>query len=338
MPENFAWSDNKEGNGSGPKFESPWGNGKDRGDGPRPQPQLDEERQRRPPEVLPERRREGPPNNPFPELEIRGQDPPESNPRNNFNWNIGVPDREKPRMHTLSARDYVFMGAASGGMTEVVKQVKPYFEVPVPKSALGSTATLGTLERSAFAERATLQEAMILGEKGYGTRIAAQAGKGALLAGGALVTGLVLDSLLGNDANPTSPTRLLLDGLVLPGILVSSLSARDKVIYGSAVFCATRAAEYLWANKTSGSLDTLPDRTSEDAKKNQSTLNFSSLLIPNECDALLLPAVVLGLPGKYKLAGAAGAYVAGRTFNAIRYHNNPSYEGYLVKPVTRQGR
>ncbi len=362
MPlEDFRSSDGKDGGqGPGPLAEKFWGGG----DGPRPPmlreggnrhggngPQPEMERQGdKPGGISPELERNKGGGN-FPQLELvpnRVPPPVNSGTDNSMFFPATPGDPDKPKIHSLNVRDYLTLAGITGSIVEGGKHLwltSPLRVEPGAASKLigesGGTisgagrTSLGALERGAVAtaETKAAQAGATFLDTQLASRMAVGAGKAIFIAGGSILAGKVLDNALGLDTSHNGTARLVMDGLVVPSILISALPTQQKLLYAGGVFCASRAIDYLTADrKTPGTWDTTLSRMGEDAHRNPSTMDFSSLLVPNACDAVLLPAAAIALPAQYKIAGIAAAYGAGRLLNAARYHMNPNYSDMLVKP------
>jgi hypothetical protein len=169
--------------------------------------------------------------------------------------------------------------------------------------------------------------------------VVAGAGKGIGIAGASLAAGYVIDSLAGIDTKVHGPARLAVDGIVVPAILLSSMPMQYKLGAAGIAFGAARVFDYFkpaqvphndladpvitstWQNPPNNLLGRLSDNFLVETRRGQAKVDMSSVMAPNMMDAVGLPAAVMLLPSRYKLAGAAAVYVAGRVLNALDSNN-----------------
>lgn len=317
------------------------------GRGLTPRPERKEGGEGKGPQLRPERKREGG----LPPLELI---PSDGGRDSGGQWgNDGIvffpqaPDSDKTRIHSLDVPNYLALAGITGALSEGGKHVWRLLEMPevgaakhlesgaLSRTISGAGTTLGAIEKSAIArlESKAAQGATSLLETQLASKLAIGAGKGMLIAGGSMLAGKLLDNALGLDTSNTGTGRLLVDAVAIPSVLVSPLPTKEKLIVAGALCIGARTVDYYTnPNKTSGTLDTLLDRMGQDAFNNHVQMEFSKIVIPNQVDAVALPAAALLLPGRYKAFGVAGAYMLGRGVNALRYHNYPDYKDLLVRP------
>lgn len=250
---------------------------------------------------------------------------------------------DETKLRTLMVNDYFTTAAITGGITEGGKS---FLKQILPADSAKLTVGIQNTTRLAATD-ATLSASLrneVLSKAALG------AAKGIAISGASLALGYAMDKMIGIDQKVTGGEKLLVDAVVVPGILLSSMPLRYKAVAAGTTMLAVRAANYfnsgkiahndqddpvvqsILRNPSSDALSRASDNYGLHIRRGQSKIDMSFLVVPNNCDAVLLPAAVLGLPPQYKLAGAAGAFILGR---AVNYFRNDDYGDSLSVPKRR---
>ena len=290
------------------------------------------------PELMPPRI---PPN--LPPLELMPAFPPKSpfeQGQNKPLWISPNAGDNQNNMKTLMATDYLIVGAMSGTTTEAVKQIGKTIFHPELTAAAGA----GLREKTVESALSLVLNSELLAKSVSG------AAKGFGIAGAGLATGYLLDQMIGTNNKTYGALKLGVDGVVVPGILMSSLPIQYKIVGAALAFGGTRVADYcnsgkiphndaedpvlqsFTRNPSTGFLSSASDSWSINTRRGQTKVEMSSVFVPNQIDAFGSPVALLGLPARYKVAGVAMVYTVGRIANVIGDRINPRLGDALTVP------
>ncbi len=194
--------------------------------------------------------------------------------------------------------------AAGTEEAAIVLQVN---EAGINQSLARLRYTTATENWSASISRYASQESKIMNAS-YLDAAAKGAGKGIFVGGLTLAAGYAIDKTLSNQFGYESKfdgsSRLLLDGVAIPAILMSNLRPREKLLLGAVTFGTSRALAHFGSNAIGSD-----------------NLHTSNLLRPNNVDGILVTAAALApLPGRIKTCAIGSAFIVGRSYNILQDH------------------